>query len=366
MRKRGNDMGIRFRKSVKIAPGFKINFNKNSVSATIGAKGAHYTVNSKGKRTASIGIPGTGISYVETKGGRKKISSQKTAAPSAAQRYPKHNKSNNNNNGKKWYQKTGWIIAWLIIFFPIGIFLMWKYSDWKKAIKIAVTTFFGFSIVAAAMAPTPESVTLSADTSKVYDINQDIPIDAIVSPKEYKLTETDFEISGGAIEISDGNITFSSTKGGNYEVFVEYGEVISNKLKFKIEDKKAIAKKKAKEEAKKKAEEEARLKAEEEKRRKEEEERIKAEEAKKAEQERIAAEKAEQQKAEEAARIQEEQKAAATPQEPSNNDPIVYITNTGSKYHTSGCRTLKKSKIEKHLSEVKGNYDPCGICSPPR
>ena len=55
-------MGLRFRKSIKMAPGVKINFNKKSISATVGTRGAHYTVNSKGKRTASVGIPGTGIS----------------------------------------------------------------------------------------------------------------------------------------------------------------------------------------------------------------------------------------------------------------------------------------------------------------
>lgn len=49
-----------------------------------------------------------------------------------------------------------------------------------------------------------------------------------------------------------------------------------------------------------------------------------------------------------------------------NEDPIVYITNTGSKYHRSSCRTLKKSQIEKHLSEVQGSYEPCGICNPPQ
>lgn len=42
-------MGLRFRKSIKIAPGVKINFNKKSISATVGTRGAHYTVNSKGK-----------------------------------------------------------------------------------------------------------------------------------------------------------------------------------------------------------------------------------------------------------------------------------------------------------------------------
>ncbi len=36
---------------------------------------------------------------------------------------------------KKWYQKTGWIIALLILIFPVGLFLMWKYTNWKKTGK---------------------------------------------------------------------------------------------------------------------------------------------------------------------------------------------------------------------------------------
>ena len=71
-------MGFRFRKSFKIAPGVKLNINKKSFGLTIGKRGAHYTINSKGKRTTSIGIPGTGLSYTSTSGGRKR---QKIAQP---------------------------------------------------------------------------------------------------------------------------------------------------------------------------------------------------------------------------------------------------------------------------------------------
>lgn len=59
-------MGVRFRKSAKIAPGVRVNFNKKSASVSVGGKGAHYTVSSTGRRTSSVGIPGTGVSYVET------------------------------------------------------------------------------------------------------------------------------------------------------------------------------------------------------------------------------------------------------------------------------------------------------------
>lgn len=64
-------MGFRFHKSIKIAPGVKFNINKKSVGMTFGTKGAHYTVNSKGTRTKSVGIPGTGLSYTEVEHAKK-------------------------------------------------------------------------------------------------------------------------------------------------------------------------------------------------------------------------------------------------------------------------------------------------------
>jgi len=65
-------MGLRFRKSFKIAPGVRFNVNKNSTSISFGGKGLRYTINSRGKRTASTGIPGTGLSYVSTSSAKRK------------------------------------------------------------------------------------------------------------------------------------------------------------------------------------------------------------------------------------------------------------------------------------------------------
>lgn len=73
-------MGLRFRKSFKILPGVKINFNKNSTSITFGDKGVHYTVNSKGKRTGTFGIPGTGIYYTTSSSSRRKAKSNTPAS----------------------------------------------------------------------------------------------------------------------------------------------------------------------------------------------------------------------------------------------------------------------------------------------
>ncbi len=56
-------MGIRFRKTVQILPGVRLNISKNGISSiSIGRNGATVNVNGKGIRE-TFGLPGTGISY---------------------------------------------------------------------------------------------------------------------------------------------------------------------------------------------------------------------------------------------------------------------------------------------------------------
>ena len=62
----GIKMGLRFRKSFKIAPGVRLNVSNKSTGLSFGGKGLRYSINSNGRRTSSVGIPGTGLSYVST------------------------------------------------------------------------------------------------------------------------------------------------------------------------------------------------------------------------------------------------------------------------------------------------------------
>lgn len=260
-------MGLRFRKSFKIAPGVKLNLNKNSTSITFGKRGAHYTVNSKGKKTASVGIPGTGISYTMSTGSR--TSSKKTTNQGGPNMF-QNNFPDYNGNNKKWYQKTGWIIALIILFFPVGLFLMWKYTDWKKPVKFAVTAFILFFAIIGLFSPDSlEEISLSANTTSAYDINQEVTITVSTTPNDYQLSDSDFKCTGGKLNIENGKITFRSSSSGSYEIWAEHNEIKSNELVIKVEDKKAIAATKAQKEAEEKAakeaeEEAARKKAEEE------------------------------------------------------------------------------------------------------
>lgn len=73
-------MTTRFRKSVKFGNGVKVNINKKSVSITGGVKGAHHTISTNGKRTTTVGIPGSGLSYTSTRGGKSSYAHSSSAS----------------------------------------------------------------------------------------------------------------------------------------------------------------------------------------------------------------------------------------------------------------------------------------------
>ena len=78
-------MGFRFRKSIKLLPGIKLNFSKSGVSTTIGKAGASINISGRGTR-GTVGIPGTGVSYSENLSSSSSNSRQQamqSQAPSA-------------------------------------------------------------------------------------------------------------------------------------------------------------------------------------------------------------------------------------------------------------------------------------------
>jgi len=61
-----------------------------------------------------------------------------------------------------------------------------------------------------------------------------------------------------------------------------------------------------------------------------------------------------------------QQNTISSPNTSLSDDIVVYITNTGKKYHLEGCRYLAQSEIETTLSAAKARgLTACGTCRPP-
>src|SRR5215211_2229378 len=77
-------MALRMRKSIKIAPGVRLTASKSGLGLSAGTRGARYSVHSSGRRTASVGVPGTGVGYTTSRSGGQPRSRQRPAPAQAA------------------------------------------------------------------------------------------------------------------------------------------------------------------------------------------------------------------------------------------------------------------------------------------
>lgn len=382
-------MGLRFRKSFKVAPGVKLNLNKKSTSVTFGGKGAHYTVSSTGKKTKSVGIPGTGLYYTETSSGNK----DSDPPPLPPEGNPGLNTSPDNPNNKKKRGCLFYFLALLAIFFAIALysfawipaigfliyFIIKKdlYGTKRRNIAISTAVFVTSLIVFALLgssSTSPESI--YADWGKdTFDVSETAEVKITTSPSDAEITSLELSSNDIAeLNYTDGKAIITFKEPGEAALFFTANhDIDSNTVKISVTDKVAEeAKAKAEEEARLKAEQEAQAKAEEEARIKaeqeaqakaEEEARIKAEqEAQAAEEARIKAEQ-EAQAAEQARIAQEQAAAQAAAQQP--QEASVWLSATGSKYHSvPDCGNMNPNTARQvSLSEAQSlGYEPCKNC----
>lgn len=65
-------MGFRYRKSINIGKGIRLNLSKSGVGASIGVPGFRVTKKANGGTRTTVSLPGTGLSYVKDKGKKKR------------------------------------------------------------------------------------------------------------------------------------------------------------------------------------------------------------------------------------------------------------------------------------------------------
>ena len=149
------------------------------------------------------------------------------------------------NQKVPFYKKTWFIILALILFFPLGLVLMWTFSGWSKVPKWIVTGVFAFFIMAAAFSDPEEIDDSVASGDKSTEEQAESPmeeepveveesIEDETEPVEEESTEeenVEEETEDNPI-IVDENIAFSDYSITIKDVELEDNEAIVN-MKFK-------------------------------------------------------------------------------------------------------------------------------------
>lgn len=128
-------MGLRYRKSKKVAPGIKLYIGKTGISTSFGKRGASISVGKRGT-FLNVGIPGTGLSYrqrIDSRGSNTSTKSPKTDSEVVM-----------NPSGTQY--RTYNIHYWSIIKYIIGLLAIYLLYNWTKIFYNSNDWFNKFTI----------------------------------------------------------------------------------------------------------------------------------------------------------------------------------------------------------------------------
>ena len=209
-------MGLRFRKSINLGGGAKINLSKSGVGYSIGTKGARITKKASGGSKTTLSVPGTGISHVKESKGKRKASNTSEDGTTGG--------SMGNTGGPKKRNTLLWVLGWLSIFpLPLTILLLRK-KEMKPGKK------YGFIVAAWSVYLIMAAVANKNDKSTNHSSSQ-LEQSTVFQGEKSKISEITFgngeDITvkigetgvGGKVKVTsndlfyypnDGDVTFSS------------------------------------------------------------------------------------------------------------------------------------------------------------
>lgn len=139
-------MGFRFRKSVKLFPGVRLNLSKRGIGASVGVKGLHVSNGPSGPRM-SASIPGTGLYVSESLKGKKRTT--RRTRQQTTDQYAVPSKIRGAYYIKPWRAILGIfflittitalfsgldLLGTLISFLIFGLLTLWLLFPWVKGI----------------------------------------------------------------------------------------------------------------------------------------------------------------------------------------------------------------------------------------
>lgn len=134
---------------------------------------------------------------------------------------------------KKWYKTTGGTIALLIFFFPIGVYLMWKYTSWNKIVKWIITAIFVFILLTSVLSGRSSQNTTSTQSTTTGSNNEAKPTPTVEKINARDLAD-DFDSNQVAAEAKwkDKLVEFSAQISNITDSGILFTDVASKQFSF--------------------------------------------------------------------------------------------------------------------------------------
>lgn len=207
-------MGFRFRKSKKVGP-FRINMSQKGIGWSVGVKGLRYTKKADGGSRITASIPGTGISYVTDSKKSSRKSQPKIAAPdhklldqASTMGHSDFTPASSGSGSSGGSKRPGhgclwWVVA--ILFWPFSLSIwFWRSSlVSNKALKAGILAVAWVLIVLAGSAsddsassslPTASSGPASSMIAASSEVQEEENLPAESTPASEPASSQDVEV----------------------------------------------------------------------------------------------------------------------------------------------------------------------------
>ena len=129
-------MGLRYRKSIKLGP-MRINLSKSGIGWSVGVKGARFTKKANGGYRTTMSVPGTGVSYVKDYSAGSAAQNQDAHTQDPQQIDPAQREQILSQRYEQQTKKTGsaakWVVGFLVAALIIAaVFIVPKLFDKSK------------------------------------------------------------------------------------------------------------------------------------------------------------------------------------------------------------------------------------------
>ncbi|MCH4239510.1 MAG: DUF4236 domain-containing protein [Oscillospiraceae bacterium] len=244
-------MSLRFRKSINLGHGVRLNIGKKGVGISAGVKGARVSINSSGRKTTSVGIPGTGVSYVKS----EKIGAPTKVGNEAQSKFESQDLLPDNNNTPPTKKKPGCLPIVLGI---VAVVCVIGFIDWaahgfpatNSSSSAASSALLTSSISEISSTATSSEAVSSEESNSAAESSKPSSTLGSSTPKSSAPAETSkpaaaasqkLTVTSAPGTVSKGSIASISIKGkpnAQYSIAVHYASGVSkaNGLESKTSD----------------------------------------------------------------------------------------------------------------------------------
>lgn len=149
---------------------------------------------------------------------------------------------------RPWYKKDEYILLLLVVCFPVGLYLMWRYARWNQRAKMLFTAIIAFLVVlvlligscASSSGKKLKSAQISTEGPMELEIGEVREIKVQVTPKKFDIKNLTYNVDDPTLANfllnEEGVPCVVALQPGVVIVSVSSGKKVSNTLLFTIKE----------------------------------------------------------------------------------------------------------------------------------